>query len=111
MARPRKSPVSSSASDLPPALALWAEAIGDAIGRGLARALHSSGLGQVGIGGPGSPMRRRGRPPKAVTGPVPPERRCTVEGCERESRSKGLCSAHYQAERRRQIAAAHNKPS
>jgi hypothetical protein len=45
-------------------------------------------------------------------GPVPPERRCTMAGCERESRSKGLCSAHYQAERRRQIAAANSaKPS
>jgi hypothetical protein len=40
-----------------------------------------------------------------ASGPVSPERRCTVAGCERESRSKGLCSAHYQAERRRQLAA------
>jgi hypothetical protein len=42
---------------------------------------------------------------------VPPERRCTMAGCDRESRSKGLCSAHYQAERRRQIAANSIKPS
>jgi hypothetical protein len=39
-----------------------------------------------------------------ATGMVPADRRCTVPGCERESRSKGLCSAHYQAERRRQLA-------
>jgi hypothetical protein len=46
-----------------------------------------------------------------LMGTVAPERRCTVEGCGRESRSKGLCSAHYQAERRRQLAAKANKPS
>ncbi|MDY7225224.1 hypothetical protein [Hyalangium rubrum] len=108
MARPRKSPVSSPALALPPALASWAEAIGDAIGRGLARALHNSGLGATG-GNLAAPMRKRGRPPKVFMGPVPPERRCTVPGCERESRSKGLCSAHYQAERRRNLA-ANNKP-
>jgi hypothetical protein len=96
---------------LPPALASWAEAIGDAIGRGLARALHNSGIGATG-GNLATPIRRRGRPPKLFQqGPVPPDRRCTAPGCERESRSKGLCSAHYQAERRRQIAAAANKPS
>jgi hypothetical protein len=39
-------------------------------------------------------------------GPVPADRLCKVAGCGRESRSKGLCSAHYQAERRRQLAAA-----
>jgi hypothetical protein len=38
-------------------------------------------------------------------GPIPADRICTVAGCGRESRSKGLCSAHYQAERRRQLAA------
>jgi hypothetical protein len=40
-----------------------------------------------------------------VAGPVPTERLCKVAGCGRESRSKGLCSAHYQAERRRLLAA------
>jgi hypothetical protein len=39
-------------------------------------------------------------------GPVPPERMCKVASCGREARSKGLCSAHYQAERRRLLAAA-----
>ena len=106
MARPRKhaGPTVSSAA-LPPALASWAEAIGDAIGRGLARALHNSGIGATGAN-VSAPVRRRGRPPKILaSGSVSPERRCTVAGCERESRSKGLCSAHYQAERRRQLAA------
>ncbi|MDC0715038.1 hypothetical protein POL68_41700 [Stigmatella sp. ncwal1] len=111
MSRPSRKNVTTSPHALPPALASWAEAIGDAIGRGMARALHNSGLDSMGGSSTvlGS-MRRRGRPPKLVTtGPVPPERRCTVSGCDRESRSKGLCSAHYQAERRRQLAAG--KPS
>lgn len=114
MSRPSRKNITTSPQALPPALASWAEAIGDAIGRGMARALHNSGLDSLGgsnstVLGTSS-MRRRGRPPKLVTaGPVPPERRCTVSGCDRESRSKGLCSAHYQAERRRQLAAG--KPS
>jgi len=37
------------------------------------------------------------RPPKPV---VPKERRCTLEGCEREKVAKGLCATHYQAQRR-----------
>lgn len=112
MARPPRKSSSSSppALALPPALASWAEAIGDAIGRGLARALHNSGINATG-GNLATPYRRRGRPPKMLMGTVAPERRCTVEGCGRESRSKGLCSAHYQAERRRQLAAKANKPS
>jgi len=112
MARPRKSPPSSpQALALPPALASWAEAIGDAIGRGVARALHNHGISSMG-NNLAMPVRRRGRPPKSMLGaPVPPERRCTMGGCDRESRSKGLCSAHYQAERRRQIAANSVKPS
>ena len=106
MARPRKhAGPSLSSPTLPPALAVLAEALGDAIGRGVARALHDSGLGN-GAANVAAPVRRRGRPPKILaSGPVSPERRCTVAGCERESRSKGLCSAHYQAERRRQLAA------
>jgi hypothetical protein len=77
----------------------------------LARALHNHGISSTGTN-LAMPVRRRGRPPKTLLGaPVPPERRCTMAGCERESRSKGLCSAHYQAERRRQIAANALKPS
>jgi len=36
-------------------------------------------------------------PPKAV---IPKGRRCTVQACERERVAKGLCAAHYQAQRR-----------
>jgi hypothetical protein len=36
-------------------------------------------------------------PPKPV---VPKARRCTVAGCERERTAKGLCMAHYVAQRR-----------
>jgi len=67
----------------------------------MARGFHA-GLSQLGLTAPGAPFgpRRRGRPPKAVPLPVPAEHRCTVEGCPRPSRSKGLCGAHYQAARR-----------
>ena len=115
MARPRKTDTASSS---PPSgiggLAGWAEMLGEALGRGVARGINA-GLGstngstvssasytsapqQVGV-------RRRGRPPRAkTTGPVPPERRCKVDGCPNEARSKGLCSKHYQAERRRLLS-------
>jgi hypothetical protein len=36
-------------------------------------------------------------PPKPV---VPKARRCTAPGCEKERVAKGLCPAHYQAQRR-----------
>jgi hypothetical protein len=36
-------------------------------------------------------------PPKPV---IPKARRCTVAGCEKERVAKGLCPAHYQAQRR-----------
>lgn len=104
MTRQRKNSV-IPAAPLPPALAMWAEAIGDAIGRGVMRALHNGGLSAVQNAQLVS-ARRRGRPPKILPGgPIPADRLCTVHGCGRESRSKGLCSAHYQAERRRQLAA------
>lgn len=111
MARPRKelSPV-----PLTPAMVNWAEALGDAIGRGMLRALNqgmpSLGNGNGSGNGAVTAGRRRGRPPKVLAGNmVSADRRCTVEGCNREQRSKGLCSAHYQAERRRQLAGG--KPS
>jgi len=82
----------------------WAEMLGEALGRGVARGINT-GLGSMGGGAYPVGARRRGRPPKAqVIGPVPADRRCKVEGCFREARSKGLCSAHYQAERRRLLA-------
>ncbi len=106
MARPRKE---LSNVPLTPAMVNWAEALGDAIGRGMLRALNT---GMPSLGGNGSSHntvtagRRRGRPPKMLAGGnmVPSDRRCTVDGCTREQRSKGLCSAHYQAERRRQLS-------
>ena len=36
-------------------------------------------------------------PPKPV---IAKERRCTIQGCEREKVAKGLCATHYQAQRR-----------
>jgi hypothetical protein len=92
----------------PPGLVFWAESLGEALGRGVARGINN-GLSNVsGTNGAGSALGRpRGRPPKAFTGgPVPADRRCKVDGCPREARSKGLCSAHYQAERRRHLAKA-----
>jgi hypothetical protein len=106
---PRRSPTPSPATPLPPVFVMFAEVLGDAIGRSLARAIHTNGF----VSGAGAtagvmaaPIRRRGRPPKAAlsAGAIPADRLCTVPGCGRESRSKGLCSAHYQAERRRQLA-------
>ena len=111
MPRPRKT-TSSFSFAANPSLMSWAETIGEALGRGVARGINTgmSAVSRI----TGTPMaitalqpRRRGRPPKALTGgPVPAERRCKVEGCGREARSKGLCSAHYQAERRRLLAKA-----
>jgi hypothetical protein len=116
MARPRKTvtpaPSSSSSAGIG-GLADWAMMLGEALGRGVARGINA-GLGSNGaaLSAPSySPaplqvgVRRRGRPPRAkVSGPVPPERRCKVDGCVNEARSKGLCSKHYQAERRRILA-------
>ena len=115
MARPRKADTTASS---PPAgaagLVSWAEVLGEALGRGVARGINAglgSNGGAVGVASysPAAPIqvgaRRRGRPPRAKTvGPVPPERRCKVDGCGNEARSKGLCSKHYQAERRRILA-------
>lgn len=114
MARPRKNPVTSFAA--PSAnLTSWADTLGEALGRGIARGINAglstSGFGSFGAvnAAPTQPLaRRRGRPPKAqlAGGAVPADRRCKVEGCGREARSKGLCSAHYQAERRRLLTKA-----
>ncbi|NMO17285.1 hypothetical protein HPC49_06750 [Pyxidicoccus fallax] len=108
MARPRKELANVP---LTPAMVNWAEALGDAIGRGMLRALNT-GMPSLGSNGNGSNAmvagRRRGRPPKVLasnsSGMVSADRRCTVDGCGREQRSKGLCSAHYQAERRRLLS-------
>lgn len=80
--------------------------IGEAVGRGVARGLNQA-LAQSGFSTPTNLFapRRRGRPPKAVLVAAPADRRCKIDGCIRPSRSKGLCSAHYQAERRKQLGA------
>ncbi|NTX04056.1 hypothetical protein HUA74_14105 [Myxococcus sp. CA051A] len=101
MARPRKE---LSKVPLTPALVNWAEALGDAIGRGVLRAMNQ-GIPTGGNSNGMAASRRRGRPPKALAGNmVASDRRCTMPDCTREQRSKGLCSAHYQAERRRLLA-------
>jgi hypothetical protein len=100
--------LSSSPADLPPAFVIFAQVMGDAIGRGLAQALNANmPIYPPGSNGLGATLRQRGRPRKttAMGGTVPADRKCTMPGCNRESRSKGLCSAHYQAARRRQLAA------
>jgi hypothetical protein len=84
----------------PSGLLAWAETLGEALGRGMARGIND-GLARGGLPPSLHGPKRRGRPPKAIFGTVPPERRCKEEGCVREARSKGLCSAHYQAERRK----------
>ncbi len=110
MARPRKTAGTPVLAANPNLMSL-AETLGEALGRGVARGIN------FGISTPSrfssapamlsTAPRRRGRPPKAlIGGPVPLDRRCKVEGCGREARSKGLCSAHYQAERRRHLAKA-----
>lgn len=104
MARPRKSTpsVASELSSSASSLMSWAETFGEALGRGVARGINL-GMGSVSVDGR---TGRRGRPPgSGMGGVVPADRRCSVAGCNREARSKGLCSAHYQAERRRKIQA------
>jgi hypothetical protein len=117
MARPRKNPLPAVSLPSMGGLSSWAETLGEALGRGVARGINAGlsagGIGSAfsggvsaGLGGNTMP-RRRGRPPKLQTGgPVPPEKRCKVEGCPNAARSKGLCSKHYQAERRRVLGKA-----
>jgi hypothetical protein len=102
MPRPPKSPaVPSFFGNLPPGIATWAESLGEALGRGVARGINA-GMASLTVAAP--VPGRRGRPPKLPIGPVPADRRCKMDGCPRPARSKGLCSAHYQAERRKASA-------
>jgi hypothetical protein len=106
MARPSKNILPSL--NVPPHLSQWAESLGEALGRGVARGINSA-LANVTTGMQANTVStgRRGRPPKMPLFPVPADRRCKEEDCVREARSKGLCSAHYQAARRKiQLKAA-----
>jgi hypothetical protein len=105
MARPRKN--SSVASlNASPDLGSWAEALGEALGRGIAGGINSSLSALSGLSSGAAPAkgaRRPGRPAKAKSG-ASGDHLCKIPGCGRDARSKGLCSAHYQAERRKHLA-------
>ena len=104
---PRTSASVPPASSVPfPQLLGWADAIGSAIGQGIARGLNSS-LGNGALAGaPSFGPKKRGRPAKPFVGFVPAELRCKVAGCGKPARAKGLCSAHYQAARRKKLGKA-----
>jgi len=120
MPRSRKNPITEAPAGADTPFSSWAESLGEALGRGVARGINS-GLSNVTLerGSAASApaftdeaessalagSKRRGRPPKAqAQAQVAADRVCTVPDCGREARSKGLCSAHYQAERRRILA-------
>jgi hypothetical protein len=89
---------------------VWAEHLGHALGRGVALGLNSAlshlNASGFGLGSSTSSPRKRGRPAKPFFGVVSADKRCKVAGCPKPSRSKGLCSAHYQAARRKKLAEA-----
>jgi hypothetical protein len=105
MARPRKNAsVANNSGPASSSVASWAEALGEALGRGVARGINTGLSGGQSVGA-AMGARRRGRPPKVQPGmPISSDRLCRINGCGRAARSKGLCSAHYQAERRKQLA-------
>ena len=106
MARPPKNPFGPFGGAVPSNLSSWAESLGEALGRGVARGINAGLAGLGGSLGLNGAAPRRGRPPKYLSngaGPVPADKRCTVAGCMNPARSKGLCSKHYQAQRREQM--------
>lgn len=83
----------------------FAEALGEALGRGVARGINAGLGGAAPTGNAVVAAPRRGRPPKnanVLAAAVPAEKRCRADGCASAARAKGLCSRHYQAERRKQ---------
>jgi len=88
-----------------PGLMTFAETLGEALGRGVARGINVGLAGSTAAAAPApAPVvagRRRGRPPKALSAAAGGSKHCTFAGCTNPARSKGLCSKHYQAERRR----------
>lgn len=80
-----------------PVLISWAEMVGEALGRGVARGLNSAL--PVGPRHNGHAISLR---PNEVA--VSGARRCKASGCTNTPRALGLCSAHYQAARRRTLA-------
>jgi hypothetical protein len=101
MPRPRKNVAAGPSLESVAGLMGWAEAVGLALGQGVARGLNGA-LAHASMAAP----RKRGRPAKPIVGFVPVGQRCSVSGCGRPARSKGLCSAHYQAARRKKLAKA-----
>lgn len=83
-----------------PGIVSFAEQIGEAIGRGVARGINAGlTLAAPAAAAPSVAPRRRGRPPKAAAG----GNTCKEPGCGNPARSKGLCSKHYQAARRKAL--------
>lgn len=74
----------------------FSEALIPLVKEGLRRAMSSMGGG---LPGPVAPARRG--PRAASGGNAGP---CSMDGCDKPARCKGLCSKHYQAERRRLTA-------
>jgi hypothetical protein len=110
MPRMSKTASASPSSDFASGLMGWAHQLGHAIGQGVARGLNGS-LGHFGTQGvvgaiPAFGPKKRGRPAKPFVGFVAADRRCSVAGCGKPARAKGLCSAHYQASRRKKMAKA-----
>lgn len=110
MARPRKSIASFGVSSLGSSeVSTWAETLGEALGRGVARGLNN-GLSASPFAtartSPGLSLKRRDGSRRSSNSQTASDRQCRMDGCGRDARSKGLCSAHYQAERRRLQAKA-----
>jgi|SRR5579871_671303 len=109
MPRTRKNVASTPSLGSVAGLMGWAESLGHALGQGVARGLNGAlanvsdaiGTGLITIG-----PRKRGRPAKPFFGVVAAGKACSVAGCGKPARSKGLCSAHYQAARRRRLGKA-----